>query len=330
MDHTRAPILEAIDDHRRRRRYGFTPPAHRQGRGADPDALRILGEGVYASDLVATGGLDDRESSNGYLSDAQELMADAVGAEQAIFSTCGSSLAVKAAILAVTRGEGELLIGRDAHKSVTSALVLSGLTPRWIPPQWDAERHLAHPPSPDTVEELWQRHPDASAALVVSPTPWGSCADLTAIADICHRRGKPLIVDEAWGAHLPFHDELPTWAMSAGADVCVVSVHKMGMGLEQGSVVHRQGGLVDAVRLTQCVDVLASTSPNVLLYAAIDAWRRQMVRDGRAWIDRALLFVRDLRRRVDAIEGLHVMDREIRAVAASPEYDEFHLVVDLD
>ncbi len=60
--------------------------------------------------------------------------------------------------------------------------------------------------------------------------------DITAIADICHRRGKPLIVDEAWGAHLPFHQDLPTWAMDAGADVCVVSVHKMGTGFEQGSV----------------------------------------------------------------------------------------------
>jgi arginine decarboxylase len=46
----------------------------------------------------------------------------------------------------------------------------------------------------------------------------------------------PLIVDEAWGAHLPFHHDLPTWAMDAGADVCVVSVHKMGTGFEQGPV----------------------------------------------------------------------------------------------
>ncbi len=53
--------------------------------------------------------------------------------------------------------------------------------------------------------------------------------------------GKPLIVDEAWRAHLPFHDDLPTWAMDAGADVCVVSIHKMGAGFEQGSVYHLQG-----------------------------------------------------------------------------------------
>ncbi len=42
-----------------------------------------------------------------------------------------------------------------------------------------------------------------------------------------------MILDEAWGAHLPFHEDLPTWAMDAGADVCVVSVHKMGAGFEQ-------------------------------------------------------------------------------------------------
>jgi arginine decarboxylase len=124
MDHERAPILEAIADHRDQDRYGFTPPAHRQGRGADPSVREVLGDGVFASDLVATGGLDDRSSSHGYLSDAEELMADAVGADQVFFSTCGSSLAVKAALLAVTRGEGEVLIARDAHKSVTSGLVL--------------------------------------------------------------------------------------------------------------------------------------------------------------------------------------------------------------
>jgi arginine decarboxylase len=329
MDQSKAPVLEGIEDHRTSNRYGFTPPAHRQGRGADPRVVAVLGEGVFGSDLVASGGLDDRSSSNGYISDAQDLMAEAVGAEQVIFSTCGSSLAVKAAILAVTRGEGELLIGRDAHKSVTSALVLSGLMPRWIPPQWDEERHFAHPPSAESVEEMWQRYPDASAAVIVSPTPWGSCADLKAITEICHRRGRPLIVDEAWGAHLPFHPELPTWAMSAGADVCVVSVHKMGMGLEQGSVLHLQGGLVDAVRLVQCADVLASTSPNVLLYGAIDGWRRQMVEGGRARIDDGLRFVRGLRKEVAAIDGLHLMEAEIREVSASDEYDEFHIVVDL-
>jgi len=91
------------------------------------------------------------------------------------------------------------------------------------------------------VRGAWEKHPDAAGALIVSPSPYGTCADIAAIADVCHERDKPLIVDEAWGAHLPFHEDLPTWAMDAGADVCVVSVHKMGAGFEQGSVFHLQG-----------------------------------------------------------------------------------------
>lgn len=154
MDQDQAPILEGIAEYHRLDRYGFTPPGHRQLKGADPRAVEVLGEGPYRSDLLASSGLDDRKSSNGYLSTAEQLMAEAVGSEQAFFSTCGSSLSVKAAILAVTRGEGELLIGRDAHKSASSALMLSGLQPRWLWPEWDPDLHLAHPPSPETVEAM--------------------------------------------------------------------------------------------------------------------------------------------------------------------------------
>ena len=244
MDHSVAPLLEALADYHARDRYGFSPPGHRQGRGADPRTIAVIGRDAFRSDLLATAGLDDRKSSHAYLSHAEQLMADAVGAEQAFFSTCGSSLSVKAAMLAVAGGRGDLLVSRDAHKSVVAGLVFGGVQPQWIPPRYDERLHLAHPPSPDQVEQAWQEHPDAAGALIVSPTPYGTCADIAAIAGLCHQRGKPLIVDEAWGAHLPFHQDLPTWAMDAGADVCVVSVHKMGTGFEQGSVFHQQGALV--------------------------------------------------------------------------------------
>ncbi|WP_308012423.1 ornithine decarboxylase [Arthrobacter sp. M4] len=329
MDQHEAPILDGLVEHRQLDRYGFTPPGHRQGRGADPRTLAALGRETFQADILATAGLDDRSSSRGLLKKAQSLMAEAVGAEQAFFSTCGSSLSVKAAILAVTRGTGEILIGRDAHKSVTAGLVLSGLQPRWIRPMWDSELHIAHPPSPDAVEAMWQRHPDAAAALITSPTPYGTCADLASIADICHKRGKPLIVDEAWGAHLPFHDDLPTWAMSANADICVVSVHKMGMGFEQGSVYHVQGGLVDPVRLSQCADVLATTSANVILYSAIDGWRRQMVEHGHEELARTLDLVETVRTRIEHIGRFHVLRDELVRKEASHDLDPLHVLIDV-
>jgi arginine decarboxylase len=165
--------------------------------------------------------------------------------------------------------------------------------------------------------------------MIVSPTPYGTCADITAIADICHRRGKLLIVDEAWGAHLPFHEELPTWAMDAGADVCVVSVHKMGTGFEQGSVFHQQGNLIDPDQLSACADMLMTTSPNVMVYAALDGWRRQMVEQGHALLDATLHLAGRVRADIGALPGLRVLRDEFLGAQASHDLDPLHVVIDV-
>lgn len=329
MDQSEAPLLAGLTDYRRRDRYGFTPPGHRQGRGVDERVAAVLGSDPFRADVLATAGLDDRSSSHGYLTRAEALMADAVGADGAFFSTCGSSLSVKAAMLAVAGHDGELLISRDAHKSIVAGLILAGVEPRWIEPRYDADLHIAHPPGPEQVEAAWTAHPDAAGALIVSPTPYGTCADLAGIVERCHQRGKPLIVDEAWGAHLPFHADLPTWAMDAGADVCVVSVHKMGMGFEQGSVFHFQGELVDPKRLAACADLLMTTSPNVLVYSAIDGWRRQMVERGARLLGDALDLARSLREQVGERPGLHVLRDELLAEQASHDLDILHVLIDV-
>ncbi|MFI0240249.1 aminotransferase class I/II-fold pyridoxal phosphate-dependent enzyme [Streptomyces sp. NPDC016845] len=310
MDHSQAPVLDALAAYHAEGQTPFTPPGHKQGRGADPRVRAVLGDAVFHSDILATSGLDDRMSSKGVLSEAQELMADAVGAEHTFFSTCGSSLSVKSAMLAVAGPYEKLLVGRDAHKSVVSGLVLAGIVPVWVDPTWDPELHLAHPPSADAFRAALAEHPDARGALVTTPTPYGTCSDLAAIAEACHERGVPLIVDEAWGAHLPFHPDLPTWAMDAGADVCVTSVHKMGSGLEQGSVFHLQGDLIKPEVLKSREDLLGTTSPSVLLYAALDGWRRQMVEHGRALYDDTLALAGTVRARIGDIHGMHVHGRD--------------------
>ncbi|MDV7089921.1 aminotransferase class I/II-fold pyridoxal phosphate-dependent enzyme [Rhodococcus opacus] len=330
MDQSHAPLLEALADYHRRDRYGFTPPGHRQGRGADERVTEVLGSDPFRSDVLAASGLDDRTSSNHYLADAEDLMAEAVGADQAFFSTCGSSLSVKAAMMAVAGNDpGGLLVGRDSHKSIVAGLIFSRVTPRWITPRWDEEMHFSHPPSPEQVRAAWEEHPDAAGAIVVSPSPYGTCADIAAIADVCHERGKPLIIDEAWGAHLPFHDDLPTWAMDAGADVCVVSVHKMGAGFEQGSVFHVQGDLVDSAHLSACADLLMTTSPNVMIYSALDGWRRQMVERGAELLGSALSLARRTRGRIDALDGLNVLEGRLLGKEASRDLDRLQILIDV-
>ncbi|MGW7068932.1 aminotransferase class I/II-fold pyridoxal phosphate-dependent enzyme [Streptomyces sp. NPDC054855] len=328
VDHARAPVLEALAEHRRKGHVSFTPPGHKQARGADPLVREVLGDAVFHGDLLASGGLDDRLGRGQVLERAERLMADAVHAAHTFFSTCGSSLSVKAAMLSAAGPHEKLLIGRDAHKSVVSALILSGIRPIWVDPSWDPDRHLAHPPSADAYAEAFAAHPDAMGALVTSPTPYGSCADLRGIADVCHRHSRPLIVDEAWGAHLPFHPDLPSWAMDAGADICVTSIHKMGSGLEQGSVFHLQGDLIDPTVLKSRADLFGTTSPSVLIYAGLDGWRRQMALNGKDLMGAALDLAAGVRAEIEEIDGLHVNDR-VDFCGPAADFDPLPVVIDV-
>ncbi|WP_037676770.1 aminotransferase class I/II-fold pyridoxal phosphate-dependent enzyme [Streptomyces griseus] len=330
VDHTRAPILEALADYHRKGRLSFTPPGHKQARGADPAVRQVLGDAVFLGDLLASGGLDDRLTRGQVLERAERLMADAVHAEHTFFTTCGSSLSVKAAMLSVAGPHEKLLVGRDAHKSVVSGLIISGIEPVWVEPRWDARRHLAHPPSPEEYEAAFEAHPDARGALITSPTPYGGCADLRAVAEVCHRRSVPLIVDEAWGAHLPFHPDLPSWAMDAGADICVTSIHKMGSGLEQGSVFHVQGDLVPPQLLKNRADLLGTTSPSVLIFAGLDGWRRQMALRGREVMGGALGLAAEVRAAIEEIDGLHVNDRaDFCGPGLADDFDPLPVVIDV-
>jgi arginine/lysine/ornithine decarboxylase len=330
MDHSKAPVLEALAEFHAKGIVPFNPPGHKQGRGADPRVVDVVGEGVFTSDVLGPNGLDDRLLRHGVLQQAQELMADAVDAEHTFFSTCGSSLSVKSAMLAVAGPHEKLIVARHAHKSVISGLILSGVSPVWVHPHWDGERHLSHPPGPDDVRKAFEAEPEAKGMLLVTPTDYGTCGDIKAIAEVCHEFDKPLIVDEAWGAHLPFHPDLPPWAMDAGADLCVTSVHKMGAAVEQSSVFHLQGSRVDPAVLKAREDLLGTTSASSLVYATLDGWRRQMVEQGDKLLSTALSLAHRVREEIDVLPGVRTMgEREFVGPGLAASFDPLKVVVDL-
>ena len=117
--------------------------------------------------------------------------------------------------------------------------------------------------------------------------------------------------------------------MDAGADVCVVSVHKMGAGFEQGSVFHQQGELVDPAVLKAREDLLGTTSPSVLLYAGLDGWRRQMVEHGHDLLQAALELAGDLRQDVERIPGMHVDHDEFLGPDRAFDLDPLQVIIDI-
>src|SRR3954467_11815046 len=329
MDHSRAPVLEALEEFRRRRDVVYGPPGHKQGRGADPRVLEIVGPGVFASDVLSLNGLDDRRESQGVTTQAEDLMADAVHADKAFFSTCGSSLSVKSAMISVAAPGEKLLVSRNAHKSVVAALIISGVQPIWVHPHFDPDRQLAHPPEPEDVRRALEQHPDAKGMLLITPTDWGTCADIAGVAAVCHERDVPLIVDEAWGAHLPFHPDLPAWGMNAGADLVVTSVHKMGGAIEQSSVFHLQGDRVDPSVLKQREDLLGTTSSSALVYLTLDGWRRHMVEQGEELLGAALTRAERIRKTIDGLSGLSLMGREVVRPGGAFDLDPLVFTIDV-
>jgi arginine decarboxylase len=329
MDHSRVPMLEALEEFRRRGDIVYGPPGHKQGRGADPRVKEILGEGVFRSDVLSLNGLDDRRQSQGILQQAQELMADAVGAEKAFFSTCGSSLSVKTAMLTIAGPGEKILLSRNAHKSVVAGVIVNGVEPIWVHPHFDANRHLAHPPEPEDFRRKLQEHPDAKGAVLITPTDWGTCADIRGVAAVCHEFDVPLIVDEAWGAHLPFHPELPVWGMDADADLVVTSVHKMGGAIEQSSVFHLQGDRVSPEVLKQREDLLGTTSASSLVYCTLDGWRRHMVEEGHELLETARQRAIRVRATLHDVPGLSVMGDEVVGPGMAFELDPLKITVDV-
>ncbi|MGY1777291.1 aminotransferase class I/II-fold pyridoxal phosphate-dependent enzyme [Geodermatophilus sp. SYSU D00804] len=329
MDHSRAPVLEALQEFRRRGDVVYGPPGHKQGRGVDPRVLEVVGADVFRSDVLSLNGLDDRRESQGVVTQAEDLMADAVDADRAFFSTCGSSLSVKSAMISVA-GPGEtMLVSRNAHKSVVAGLIISGIRPVWVHPHFDAERQLAHPPEPEDVRRALDAHPEAKGMLLITPTDWGTCADVAGVAEVLHGRDLPLIVDEAWGAHLPFHPDLPAWGMDAGADVVVTSVHKMGGAVEQSSVFHLRGDRVDPDVLKQREDLLGTTSSSALVYLTLDGWRRQMVEHGRELLGAAIERAGRVAEAVRGTAGLRLMGREVVGPGMAFDLDPLVLTIDV-
>jgi len=215
------------------------------------------------------------------------------------------------------------------HKSVVASLILSGGQPVWLRPRWDHENQVAHPASADDVRQALERDDEIRAVVMITPTEYGTGADVASIARLCHERGLPLLVDEAWGAHFPFHQRVPTAAVQAGADLVVQSLHKADGGLCQSSVILLGSDLVDPTDLRLRLDLITTTSPSALLYGSIDGFRHRMVREGTELLEAALDRTDRLRRKLEGVPGLAVMDERILGHDSVAEWDPLKLSVDV-
>ena len=289
--------------------YPFHMPGHKRRLGQLNDP--------FSFDITEIDGFDNLHHAEGILLEAEKRAARLYGAEETHFLVNGSTAGILSAIGAVTTAGGRLLMMRASHKAAYHAVAAGGLTAHYLSGQCGgAATHIrlvggfgkrtssdgaepgrsqadglteldcGQPADPAEVERALAEDPRIQAVYITSPTYDGIVSDVRAIAEIAHRHGIPLIVDEAHGAHFGMHEIFPESSVKLGADLVIHSVHKTLPSLTQTALIHVQGKLVSRRRLREMLDICQTSSPSYVLMASIDQCIRMLESQGRELFDR--------------------------------------------
>ncbi|MDX6604687.1 MAG: arginine decarboxylase, partial [Solirubrobacterales bacterium] len=308
----------------------FQVPGHKGGAGADPAMRELVGDVALRNDIPSvTEGVDIGPEPTPF-QQAQLLAAEAWGAARTWFLVNGASQGNHSTCMALAHSGSRVVVQRNVHSSVIDGLVMSGMRPTFVAPELDPELGITHGLTPDSLAAGLDETPDAVAAMVVSPTYFGACADVAGLAAVAHERGVPLVVDEAWGAHLHFHPDLPAGALESGADLVTSSTHKIVGSLTQAAMLHLgTGGRIDAAVVDRCVSLVETTSPSGLLSGSLDAARRQAYVHGEELLGEALEAVARTREQIKEIPGLEVLDERMVGRPGVAGWDPMRLGIDV-
>ncbi len=264
---------------------------------------------LFKMDFTEIEGADDLHHPKGILKEAMDHAADIYGVKKTYFLINGSTCGILAAMGAVLDPGDRILAARNCHKSVYNGIYIMGLKPSYVYPE-NVKLGISGGISPEDVErELIKT--GAKAFIMVSPTYEGMTSDIEKISGVCHRHDCILIVDEAHGAHFPFHSAFPTSAVSLGADIVIQSLHKTLPALTQTALLHICSRRISSERVEKYLDIFESSSPSYILLGSIDSCIRYMTSsEGRIAMERYVSRLTDFRRRA---EGLILEDLKGRS-----------------
>lgn len=329
LNQNKTPYLDAVKKYVSEDVLPLDVPGHHMGNV--PNKLKtFLGNQVYRSDINAPIGLDNLANPRGVLLEAERLMADFCNADKSFFLINGTSSGILAMIMTACRANDKIILPRNVHKSIVSALILSGACPVYVAPQLDVELGIANQPTVEDYVKAMQRYPSAKAVFVINPTYFGAVADLKRIVEEAHSRGMAVLVDEAHGAHYYFDKTGPVSAMDAGADMASVSFHKTGGSLTQSSVLLLKSKLIKRSEVQKTLNILNTTSPSTILLASLDSARHYLATKGQENMDRVHKLSEYARKEIAKIKGFIPCNKEHFLSKGCFDYDETKLVIKLD
>lgn len=161
-----------------------------------------------------------------------EEAAEYYGARRTWYLVNGSTSGLLIAISAAAKNHGgTVVMARNCHKAAYHAAFLNRMKIKYVYPDncCDDGKYLSGSIPADSVLNAINSSTDVKAVVITSPTYDGVVSDIASISEICHKKGIPLIIDEAHGAHFVLHEKYANQNISAlhlGADVVIHSLHK--------------------------------------------------------------------------------------------------------
>ena len=320
-----APIYEALQEMRRMRLVPFDVPGHKRGRG-NPELTSLLGERCVGLDVNSMKCLDNLCHPVSVIRDAEQLAAEAFGAAWAFLMVGGTTSAVQSMILCVAKRGEKIILPRNVHRSVMTAMVLNGAVPVYVDPECDDDLGISLGMRTEAVRRAVAENPDAKAILVNNPTYYGICSDLAEIVRIAHGAGMLCIADEAHGTHFYFGEGMPVSAMKAGADMAAVSMHKSGGSLTQSSML-LIGPAMQEGYVRQIINLTQTTSASYLLLSSLDISRRNLALRGRESFASVVELARYARSEINEIGDYYAFGRELINGDSIFDFDETKLSV---
>lgn len=243
--------------------YPFHMPGHKR--------VSINGDTIlpYQIDITEIDGFDDLHNASGCIRDVEKKAEKLYSVNRAYLLVNGATGGILSAIRALTHFGDDVIIARNCHKSVYNAAELCGLSCKYIMPEFNEKYGIFTSVSPTKLEKLLNSNPNTKLVVITSPTYEGVVSDINSISQICREHGALLFVDEAHGAHFPFSDKFPCEAVSCGADVAVVSLHKTLPSFTQTALLLTNNPVLSE-KLKENLSIFQTSSPSYVLMSSID------------------------------------------------------------
>jgi lysine decarboxylase len=304
-----APIHEALLKHKRNRVVPFDVPGHKGGRG-NPELTEFLGIDCLKVDVNSMKPLDNLIHPVSVIKAAEELAAEAFGADAAFFIVNGTTAAVQAMVMTTCKAGEKIIMPRNVHRSSINALVVCGAIPVYVNPGVNQQLGIPLGMSVEDVKEAIRENPDAKAILVNNPTYYGVCSNLREIVNLAHQHGMKVLADEAHGTHFYFGENLPVSAMNAGCDMAAISMHKTGGSLTQSSFLVCKNE-IDPGYVRQIINLTQTTSASYLLLSSLDLARKNMFLNGKAMVEKTINLAEYAREEINKIGGYYAFSSEL-------------------